>query len=414
MVRFLHTADWQIGMTRRWLPAEAQARYAAARIEAVRRLGQVAAEEDCEFVVVCGDVFETNQLSRQTVRRALEALAEVPVPVYLLPGNHDPLDAASIYRSDTFVTYCPAHVAVLDRAGPVTVREGVELVAAPWGSKHPDADLVGEALALVGPADGTERIVLGHGAVDRLDPDRHNRASIALAPLEEALQDGRIHYVALGDRHSRTDVGASGAVWYSGTPEVTDPREQAPGDVLVVSVENGAPVSVVPHTIGTWTFRVLDREVTSAADVAALDRELTALPARDRTVVKVSLRGALGLADHARLEEALAAHGEVLAALHTWERNHQVAVIAGDEDLGDLGWGGFVEAAAEEIRGLGEAGREIDDADGVAEVDGDDPDDLDRGDDLAAWDHDTGRELDGQSAQDALALLYRLSTQAAR
>ena len=31
MVRFLHTADWQIGITRRHLDAEAQARFAAAR-----------------------------------------------------------------------------------------------------------------------------------------------------------------------------------------------------------------------------------------------------------------------------------------------------------------------------------------------------------------------------------------------
>lgn len=405
MVRFLHTADWQIGMTRRWLPAEAQARYAGARIEAVRRLGRVAAEQDCEFVVVCGDVFETNQLSGQTVRRTLEALAEVSVPVYLLPGNHDPLDAATIYRSDTFVRHCPAHVVVLDRAGPVRVRHGVELVAAPWDSKHPDTDLVGQALSLTGPADGTVRVVVGHGAVDLLDPDRDNRAGIRLAPLEEALQTGRIHYVALGDRHSRTDVGVSGAVWYSGTPEVTDPREQAPGDVLVVTAEEHAAVQVTPHRVGTWSFRVFDREVTSAADVAALDRDLAALPARDRTVVKVSLRGALGLADHARLEESLAAQGEVLAALHTWGRHHDVAVVADDADLTDLGWGGFVAAAAEEIRGLGgtpQAGPEsgVDHAAGTV-PEGAAPDD---------WDYDTGRELDGQSAQDALALLYRLSS----
>ncbi|GAA1138311.1 metallophosphoesterase [Ornithinicoccus hortensis] len=416
MVRFLHTADWQIGMTRRWLPAEAQARYAAARVEAVRRIGEVAAEQDCEFVVVCGDVFETNQLSRQTVRRTLEALADVPVPVYLLPGNHDPLDAATIYRSDTFLKYCPAHVVVLDGAGPVTVREGVELVAAPWGSKHPDADLVGQALATVGPADGTVRIVVGHGAVDLLDPDRHNRAGIALAPVEEALAAGRIHYVALGDRHSRTDVGGSGAVWYSGTPEVTDPREQAPGDVLVVTVGDGSPPRVDPHQVGTWSFRSLEREITCAADVEALDRELSALPSRDRTVVRVSLRGALGLADHARLEEMLAGHGEVLAALHTWERHHHVAVIADDEDLGDLGWGGFVAAAAEEIRGLGGAAGAG--AAAVADVDPeaarDTTDEIADGDDLAGWHHETEREWDGQSAQDALALLYRLSTQGAR
>ena len=40
-MRFLHTADWQIGMTRHYLDAEAQARFGAARIDAIRRIGAV-------------------------------------------------------------------------------------------------------------------------------------------------------------------------------------------------------------------------------------------------------------------------------------------------------------------------------------------------------------------------------------
>ena len=64
-MRFLHTADWQLGMTRHFLSAaggEAQSRYGAARREAVAGLGALAAEVGAEFVVVAGDVFEDNQL----------------------------------------------------------------------------------------------------------------------------------------------------------------------------------------------------------------------------------------------------------------------------------------------------------------------------------------------------------------
>ena len=35
-IRFLHTSDWQVGMTRAFLSADAQARYADDQIEAVR------------------------------------------------------------------------------------------------------------------------------------------------------------------------------------------------------------------------------------------------------------------------------------------------------------------------------------------------------------------------------------------
>lgn len=429
MVTFLHTADWQIGMTRRWLAGEAQARFAAARIEAIRTLGVVALEQGCEFVVVCGDVFEANQLHGQTVRRALDALRSVPVPVYLLPGNHDPLDALSIYGSALFRQECPEHVHVLREAGPVSVRPGVEIVAAPWESKHPGDDLVARAVAQAGPADGTVRIVVGHGAVDVLDPGQ-DAASIALAPLEEQLADGRIHYVALGDRHSRTCVGGSGRVWYSGAPEVTDDREERPGDVLVVRVEDDR-VEVTPHHVGTWDFRFVSRELGGAADVSALDAELTALPAKERTVVRLALRGTLGLADGARLERVLEGHGEVLAALHRWDRHTDLRVLADGTELRALGLGGFLASAADEIRGRAAEGPA---EPGTAEPEQTGPEQTGTeqrpagavpvapgtelgtwaAEDPLDWSFSADRADDPATAADALSLLYRFTTEPVR
>ena len=74
MVRFVHTADWQLGMTRHFLDADAQARFSEARIEAVRKIGKLAADNDCPFVVVSGDVFDTNHVERQVIVRALEEI----------------------------------------------------------------------------------------------------------------------------------------------------------------------------------------------------------------------------------------------------------------------------------------------------------------------------------------------------
>ncbi|MFH1743057.1 MAG: metallophosphoesterase, partial [bacterium] len=93
-LRFLHTSDWQLGMTRHFLAEGAQERYSQARFDAIRTMGRIAKDEECQFMLVCGDVFESNQVDRKTVARALEALKDVPVPVFILPGNHDPLNAA--------------------------------------------------------------------------------------------------------------------------------------------------------------------------------------------------------------------------------------------------------------------------------------------------------------------------------
>src|ERR1700751_2144462 len=145
-MRFVHTADWQLGMTRHFLAGEAQPRYSAARRDLVAALGSLAADGGAEFVVVAGDVFEHNQLAPQVISQSLEAMRAIGIPVYLLPGNHDPLDASSVYTRALFTADRPDNVVVLDRAGVHEIRPGLEIVAAPWRSKAPTTDLVAEVL----------------------------------------------------------------------------------------------------------------------------------------------------------------------------------------------------------------------------------------------------------------------------
>ncbi len=412
MVTFLHTSDWQIGMTRRWLQPEAQARFDHDRVEAIRSLGRIAREQGCAFVVVAGDVFESNQLRRQTVARALEAIGEIDLPVYLLPGNHDPLDAVSLYEQEMFLSSCPDNVTVLDRTSTYAVTDGVEIVAAPWRGKYPGRDLVAEALNDAGAADGTVRIVVGHGMVDVLDPTGKKPDAIDTSVLMEAVEQGRIHYVALGDRHSLTDVGGHGVIWYSGTTEVTDPREEAPGQVLVVDLDAHAAPSVQPHRIGTWEFRNWERDVNSAADVARLVQELDNVTRKDRVVLQLGLRGAVTLGDFTTLQEVLEERRALFAGLHEWDRHTDLTVLPHGTDWSALGLSGFVSDAADEIRAhvspqlsprvrahLAAATSAV--ADTAPAVPATNP--------MQPWAFDNSRSEDADSARNALALLYRLS-----
>ncbi|GAB97858.1 putative hydrolase [Kineosphaera limosa NBRC 100340] len=353
MVRFVHTSDWHLGMTRHFLEGEAQARYTAARIDAIRAIGQLAERASAEFVVVAGDVFDSNLVATQTVRRALEAMAAVPVPVYLLPGNHDPLDAVTVYRSRLFDRLKPPNVHVLDSSGPVAVGAGVELVAAPWFSKHPLGDLAGQALAALAPQ-GEERsgirILVAHGVLDVLSPQEKNPAAIAFSGLEEALTAGTIDYAALGDKHTR--LALSERLHYPGSPEVTSFREELPGDALVVDLQAGRDPIVTPHHVGTWRFVGLERDLLGDDDIGELDEALGALDPKDRTVVQTGLRGTLSLQQKARLDALLDAYGEVFAACLPWLSRQNIAVLLGDDELADLGIGGFVDEAIADLADL--------------------------------------------------------------
>lgn len=348
---FIHTADWQLGMTRHFLAGEAQPRYSAARRDAVAGLGPLAAEAGAEFVVVAGDVFEHNQLAPQVISQSLEAMRAIGIPVYLLPGNHDPLDASSVYTSALFKAERPDDVVVLDHAGVHEVRPGLQIVAAPWRSKSPTTDLVAEVLDGL-PADGVTRVLVAHGGVDALDPDPTNPALIRLAAVQDALARGTIHYVALGDKHSVTEVDAR--VWYSGSPEVTnfDDIEPDPGHVLVVDVDEtdpARPVSVEARRVGRWRFLTLRRHVDNNRDIADLDLNLDQITDKDRTVVRLALVGSLTVTDRAALDACLDRYSRLFAWLGTWDRHTELAVIPGDGEFDDLGIGGFAAAAVDEL-----------------------------------------------------------------
>jgi len=348
MVSFVHTADWQLGMTRHFLSEEAQARFSEARIDAIRAIGQLALDEGCGFVVVGGDVFETNHVERQVIVRALDAIGATPeVTFYLLPGNHDPLDASTVFRSDTFTRHVPDNVVVLDGGEPVDAGDGVRIVAAPWSSKKPLIDLVNRAISGA-PDDDGATIVVGHGAVDVLSPDAADPAVIRLADLEAEIGEGRVQYVALGDRHSTTDVGTTGRVWYSGAPEPTAFIEDDPGKALVVTI-GGADITVVPHPIARWTFRSLDFDLEGSDDIDHLDEALSGIDKKATTIVRVVLVGQLSLADKAHLDTVLEHHRDLFGSLNTWERHTDLVVLPDDEDFTSLGLSGFASDALTDL-----------------------------------------------------------------
>jgi DNA repair exonuclease SbcCD nuclease subunit len=367
-MRFLHTADWQLGMTRHFLGGDAQPRYSAARRDAVAGLGALAVEVAAEFVVVSGDVFEHNQLAPQVISQSLEAMRAIGIPVYLLPGNHDPLDASSVYTSTLFTAECPDNVVVLDRAGVHQVRPGLEILAAPWRSKAPTTDLVAEVLDGLEPGPAI-RVLVAHGGVDVLDPDRDKPSLIRLAALDEALAGGALQYVALGDKHSLTQVGGSGRVWYSGTPEVTnfDDVESDPGHVLVVDIDESDPrrgVTVTARHVGHWRFVTMRREVDTNRDIADLDMNLDQMADKERTVVRLALKGSLTVTDRAAVDACLDRYGRLFAWLGLWERHTDLAVVPADGEFTDLGIGGFAAAAVEELVATARA----DDADAAVDA----------------------------------------------
>ena len=346
-ISFLHSADWQLGMVRRFLGPDGQARFAQARLDAVARIGEVAGQTGAAFVVVAGDVFEHNQVERQTILRAAEALKRIDVPVLLVPGNHDALEPGSLWTSPQWRAHAPEHVMVLTDSTPYEVVPGVEVVAAPWRSRRPLTDPVASAYDGLAPADGKLRVLVGHGQFDELNGGLTDVPAIDAGGLERALADGRLHFVALGDRHSATRV--RDRIWYSGSQEVTSTEETDAGNVLAVTLD-GDSCEVTPHKVGTWHMIEHRAEVDGDESVTALEDWFAELPDKERTYIRLGVSGSLSLPLLSRLDAIVDAQGEVFASVERSAKQWTVRPMPQDADFEDLALSGPARAALDELR----------------------------------------------------------------
>ena len=346
-ITFLHSSDWQLGMLRRFLGPDGQARWGQGRLDAVARIGEVATATGAAFVVVTGDVFEHNQVERQTILRACEALKRIPVPVVLLPGNHDALEPGSLWTSSQWQAHAPSHVTVLTDSKPVEIVPGVEIVGAPWRSRRPMSDPAAPGYAELTPADpGTTRILLAHGQLTSLSGGMSDVPTIDQVALEAAVADGRLQYVGLGDRHSTTRV--TDRIWFSGTQEVTSPEEDAPGNVLKVTIGDG--ILVEPVRVGAWHMVDHRVELFDEESLKALEDWFAELPEKERTYVRLAGDGSLPLPLLSRLDAMIDAQGEVFASVERWAKFWTVRPAPDAADLDALQLSGPARAAMEELR----------------------------------------------------------------
>lgn len=266
-VRFLHTADWQMGM--KALQAGEKAKEVRAkRFEAAARVVELAKLEGVEFVLLAGDLFEHYDVDEAVVRKTVALLDSFsPIPVFVLPGNHDPLIAGGIWDRQSWQRVGD-HVTLLREAEEIQVREEVALYPAPLKQKQSTLD---PTAWMPARAAGDDRIRIGvaHGALDVL-PKRMN-FPIAATRADEVGLD----YLALGDWHGFMQQGRT---VYSGTMEQTSFSEKDPGNVIIVEISSARSEPVVSrHHLGALQWSEHEASIGDVTDVEELRKEVLGL-----------------------------------------------------------------------------------------------------------------------------------------
>ena len=300
-MKFLHTADWQIGMRAAHVGA-AGVRVRQARLEAARRVIQRGREAGVDFVVVCGDTFEDNGVDRVLVQKIVDILAGFGGLVYVTPGNHDPLVPGSVWEHPAWRS--SESVRVLREETPINVPGGT-LFPCPVQEQHSSKD---PTMWIPEGAPRGIRVGLAHGTVEGVPQEEPDYPIPRDAAVRAALD-----YLAIGHWHSTaTYATPDGALRtaYSGTHETTKFGERDSGNALIVEIaEPGAPPIVTRIRTGGLTWQVIEEEVRQPGDLANLRERLEALESPAATLLELRVDGLLSAQDRdelARIEEILA------------------------------------------------------------------------------------------------------------
>jgi DNA repair exonuclease SbcCD nuclease subunit len=307
-MKFFHTADWQIGMRAAHV-GEAGARVREERLAAGRRVVAGAREAGAEFILVAGDIFEHNGVDRVLVQKVADILDGFGGPVYVIPGNHDPLVPGAVWEHPAWKS--ATNVRVLREEQATEVPGGV-LFPCPARAKRSGKDPTAWIPARGG--DGI-RIGLAHGTVEGI----HQEEPDYPISREAAAREG-LDYLALGHWHSTTTYANPDGIVrmaYSGTHETTKFGERDSGNGLIVEIAAaGAPPVVTPVRTGGLTWVVVEEELRVPGDLARLRQRLEAVENPASTLVEVRVSGLVAAQDR----DELARLDEILASRFLWGR----------------------------------------------------------------------------------------------
>jgi len=335
MFRFIHSADWQLGARFSQFGAKAP-RLREARLATLKRTLELAVKHEADAFLIAGDLFEDNQVDDSLVTATVDLFRAFPsLPIYILPGNHDPYTGPDCVWHRKAFQNGPANVHVLRESGayPLSGDNRAYLLASPLHQKlsttDPSLKLVELAARLPVAA---IKIGLTHGALAIEGKHQPNDFPIALNAATRAGLD----YLAIGHWHNWLPDTDGGRIVMPGTPEPDRFANDASGHVALVEIAaSGQPPRVQALPVATLTWRALTFDFASAessrASLAAALAELT--PAAARTVLRITLTGT---ASPAALAEIRAWLTPSLAPFLVGQLRDQTRVALTAAELADL------------------------------------------------------------------------------
>lgn len=267
--RFLHTADLHldsrfVGLAH--ISPAIRAYLRESTFAALGRLVRVAIQENVDFIVISGDVYDVSDASLQGQLRFQEALKELGehgINVFLIHGNHDPLDGLRL------TTEMPKHVTVFGGEKPEHATayrriDGQE-VAIVSGISYPTAKVTNNTAVTFSRKPGGRlfHIAMLHGNVDG-DLLHETYSPCSRRDLIERGFD----YWALGHIHKRSVLHEKPVIVYPGNIQGRSIKETGAKGCYIVNVDEAGRSALQFHELDFVRWQVRDLSIEGLSNEA--------------------------------------------------------------------------------------------------------------------------------------------------
>lgn len=276
MVTFLHISDLHLDRSfegHMQPSADFLQKLSSANEATLHRIGQIAIENQVDFILMTGDNFHQSTSSIRSQRLLHDfftTLAENKIDVYLTFGNHD------YYQPDRFWFEFPDNVHIWTSESIETYYHTLpnkEVVAIssfsytqPWINENKALDFPRRK-----PQESHYHIGMYHGDVGQ-QVDTHRTQQYAPTRLSDLLSLN-YDYWALGHIHVPTVLKNQPPIIYAGTPQGHNKKEQDVRGILLVNLEKNKvtyqwqPVATVSYQTLTLS---LDERMTKQKSLETL------------------------------------------------------------------------------------------------------------------------------------------------
>jgi len=282
-IRFIHTSDLHLGSPFSGLSQNNNniAEYLSKATHlAFETIVEKCIEENIDFLLISGDVFDSEEKNLRAVLQFMEAIKKLSqngIPTYIAPGNHDPYPSWEYILKVTDnerITVFPPEI-----VDGIYIKKNEDRIALLYGIGFSKVTITENLSKKFPKRDDFSVPVIGtlHCNVGSIS-DQENYAPCTVNDLVSLGYD----YWALGHIHAKREVRKENpAILYSGNPQGKSSKENGSKSCTLVTIETNGDISwkYIDTDVIRWEKLFIDiSNVENEIELASIiDDKLTLL-----------------------------------------------------------------------------------------------------------------------------------------